>query len=112
MTTKYGSASIAFHIFIPIKDNLLVIILMFDDIRSPCAAAVPGFDFRVFNNDGNESPHNTLGSLGINLPLPPCDNILSGYLCAVTTVFSQQDGIYGLNSSKGFWRSLAEISLF
>jgi hypothetical protein len=34
-----------------------------------------------------------------------CDNILSGYLCAVTTVFSQQDGIYGFKFPKGFWRS-------
>jgi hypothetical protein len=41
-----------------------------------------------------------------------CDNILSGYLSVVTTVFSQQDGIYGLNSQKGFWRSLPEIALF
>jgi hypothetical protein len=41
-----------------------------------------------------------------------CDNIRSGYLSVVTTVFSQQDGIYGLNSPKGFWRSLPEISLF
>ena len=47
-----------------------------------------------------------------NFYIAGCDNILSGYLCAVTTVFSQQDGIYGFNSSKGFWRSLAEISLF
>ena len=31
------------------------------------------------------------------------DNILSGYLCAVTTVFSQQDGIYGFKfPNKGF----------
>jgi len=41
-----------------------------------------------------------------------CDNILSGYLFAVTTVFSQQDGIYGFKSPKDFWRSLPEISLF
>jgi hypothetical protein len=31
-----------------------------------------------------------------------CDNILSGYLCAVTTVFSQQDGIYGFKFPKMF----------
>jgi hypothetical protein len=45
-----------------------------------------------------------------------CDNILSEYLCAVTTVFSQQDGIYGLNSSKAFLeiscRDLALFTLF
>jgi hypothetical protein len=42
-----------------------------------------------------------------------CDNILSGYLCAVTTVFSQQDGIYGFKFlTRFFWRTLAEISLF
>jgi hypothetical protein len=35
-----------------------------------------------------------------------CDNILSGYLCAVTTVFSQQDGIYGFK----FPKRLLEIS--
>ena len=31
-----------------------------------------------------------------------CDNILSGYLCAVTTVFSQQDGIYGFKFPERF----------
>jgi hypothetical protein len=31
-----------------------------------------------------------------------CDNILRGYLCAVTTVFSQQDGIYGFKFPKRF----------
>ena len=31
-----------------------------------------------------------------------CDNILNGYLCAVTTVFSQQDGIYGFKFPKRF----------
>ncbi len=42
-----------------------------------------------------------------------CDNILSGYLCAVNTVFSQEDGIYGFKIPKSFWRSLSsEISLF
>ena len=43
----------------------------------------------------------------------PCDNILSGYLCAVTTVFSQQDGIYGFKFPKRFLEiSSQEISLF
>ena len=42
-----------------------------------------------------------------------CDNILSGYLCAVTTVFSRQDGVFTvLNSPKGFWRSFPQRSLF
>jgi hypothetical protein len=41
-----------------------------------------------------------------------CYNILSGYLCAVTTEFSQQMEFTVLNSPKGFWRSLPEISLF
>ena len=42
-----------------------------------------------------------------------CDNILSGYLCAVTTVFSQQDGIYGFKFPKRFLEiSSPEISLF
>ena len=42
-----------------------------------------------------------------------CDNILSGYLCAVTTVFSQQDGIYGFKFPKRFLEiSSQEISLF
>ena len=31
-----------------------------------------------------------------------CENILSGYLCAVTAVFSQQDGIYGFKFLKRF----------
>ena len=31
-----------------------------------------------------------------------CDIILIGYLCAVTTVFSQQDGIYGFKFLKSF----------
>ena len=31
-----------------------------------------------------------------------CDNILSGYLSVVTTVFSQQDGIYGFKFPKRF----------
>ncbi len=40
-----------------------------------------------------------------------CDNILSEYLSVVTTVFSQQDGIYGFKLPKRFfWRSLPEIS--
>jgi hypothetical protein len=42
-----------------------------------------------------------------------CGNILSGYLCVVTTVFSQQDGIYGFKSPKMFLEiSSPEISLF
>jgi hypothetical protein len=42
-----------------------------------------------------------------------CDNILSGYLCAVTPLFSQQDGIYGFKFPKGFLEiSSQEISLF
>jgi hypothetical protein len=42
-----------------------------------------------------------------------CENILSGYLCVVTTVFSQQDGIYGFKFSKTFLEiSSSEISLF
>ena len=40
-------------------------------LTDQCAAAVPGYDFRVFNDDGNELPRNNLGSLGIKLPLPP-----------------------------------------
>ncbi|KAL3805967.1 hypothetical protein ACHAW5_002503 [Stephanodiscus triporus] len=39
--------------------------------NNKCAAAVPGYDFRVFDDDGNECPRNTLGALGIKLPLPP-----------------------------------------
>ena len=31
-----------------------------------------------------------------------CDNFLSGFLCAVTTVFSQQDEIYGFKFLKKF----------
>jgi hypothetical protein len=47
------------------------------------------------------------------LELKWCDNILSGYLCAVTTVFSQQDGIYGFKFLKRFLEiSSSEISLF
>jgi len=52
-------------------------------------------------------PHSCVLENVTNFYIAGCDNILSGYLCAVTTVFSQQDGIY-----EGFWRSLAEISLF
>jgi hypothetical protein len=40
-----------------------------------------------------------------------CENSLRGYLCAVITVFSQQDGIPSFYSPKGFQRSLAKISL-
>jgi hypothetical protein len=48
-----------------------------------------------------------------NMSNKDCDNILSGYLCAVTTVFSQQDGIYGLKFPKRFLEiSSQEISLF
>ena len=36
-----------------------------------CAAAVPGYDIRAFDDDGNELPPNSLGSLAIKLPLPP-----------------------------------------
>jgi hypothetical protein len=35
-------------------------------------------------------------------PSSECDNIRSGYLSVVTTVFSQQDGIYGFKSPKRF----------
>ena len=42
-----------------------------------------------------------------------CDNILSGYLCAVTTVFSQQDGIYGFKFLKMFLEiSCRDLALF
>ncbi len=41
-----------------------------------------------------------------------CDNILSGYLCAVTKVLVSKMEFMVLNSSKGFWRSLEEISFF
>jgi hypothetical protein len=42
-----------------------------------------------------------------------CDNTISGYLCAVTTVFSQQDEIYGFKFPKRFLDiSSSEISLF
>jgi hypothetical protein len=45
-----------------------------------------------------------------------CDNILSGYLSVVTTVFSQQDGIYGFKFPKRFLeissRDLTLSSLF
>ena len=47
------------------------------------------------------------------LELKWCNNILSGYLCVVTTVFSQQDGIYGFKFPKRFLEiSSSEISLF
>ena len=36
-----------------------------------CAAAVPGYDLRAFDDDGKELPPNTLGNLAIKLPLPP-----------------------------------------
>jgi hypothetical protein len=42
-----------------------------------------------------------------------CDNILSGYLCAVTTVFSKQDGIYGFKFPKRFLEiSSRDLTLF
>jgi len=43
-----------------------------------------------------------------------CDKILSGYLCTVTTVFSQQDGIYGFKFLKRFLEISCrdEMSLF
>jgi len=42
-----------------------------------------------------------------------CDNILSGYLCVVCTVFSQQDGINGFKFLKRFLEIFcAEISPF
>jgi len=42
-----------------------------------------------------------------------CDNILSGYLCVVTTVFSQQDGIYGFKFPKRFLEiSSRDLTLF
>ena len=39
-----------------------------------------------------------------------CDNILSGNLCAVTTVFSQQDGIYGFKFLKRIFQDLLQRS--
>ena len=57
-----------------------------------------------------------LSSIGLQSncsPYPRCDNILSGYLCAVTTVFSQQDGFYSFKFPKRFLEiSSSEISLF
>ena len=42
-----------------------------------------------------------------------CDNILSGYLCAVTTVFSQQDGNYGFKFLTRFLEiSCRDLTLF
>ena len=42
-----------------------------------------------------------------------CENILCGYLCAVTTVFSQQDGIYGFKFLEGFLEiSSRDLTLF
>jgi hypothetical protein len=42
-----------------------------------------------------------------------CYNILSGYLSVVTTVFSQQDGIYGFKFSKRFLEiSFRDLTLF
>ena len=42
-----------------------------------------------------------------------CDNILNGYLCVVTTVFSQQDGIYGFKFPKRFLEiSFRDLTLF
>ena len=42
-----------------------------------------------------------------------CDNILSGYLCAVSAVFSQQDGIYGFKFPKRFLEiSSGDLTLF
>ncbi len=41
-----------------------------------------------------------------------CDNIHSWISLSGDLAFSHQHGIYGLNSSKGFWRSLPKISLF
>ena len=39
-----------------------------------------------------------------------CDNILSGYLSEVTTVFSQQDGIYGIKFLTRFFGDLLQRS--
>ena len=36
-----------------------------------CAAPVPGYDIRAFDDEGKEVPPNTLGNLAIKLPLPP-----------------------------------------
>ena len=36
-----------------------------------CAAPVPGYDIRAFDDEGKEVPPNTLGNLTIKLPLPP-----------------------------------------
>ena len=42
-----------------------------------------------------------------------CYNILSGYLSVVTTVFSQQDGIYGFKFLKRFLEiSSRDLTLF
>jgi hypothetical protein len=42
-----------------------------------------------------------------------CDNILSGYLCAVNVVFCQQDGIYGFKFLKRFLEnSCRDLTLF
>ena len=55
----------------------------------------------------------------LSLPSPAqqrhayCDNIFSGYLSVVTTVFSQQDGIYGFKFPKRFLEiSSRDLTLF
>jgi hypothetical protein len=40
-----------------------------------------------------------------------CENILHGFLYVFDLAFVILKGIYSLNSPKGFWRSLPEISL-
>ncbi len=46
-----------------------------------------------------------------NCIMRECENILNGYLYGGDLLFVILKGIYGLNSPKGFWRSLPEISL-
>jgi hypothetical protein len=46
------------------------------------------------------------------LSLYHCENIPTWISLCLTTVFSQQGGISVLNSPRGFWRSLGQISHF
>ena len=68
---------------------------------------------RVSNVGGYFSSNNMRSGVEEQTSTPPCDNILSGYLCAVTTVFSQQDGIYGFKYPKRFFEiSFRDLTLF
>jgi len=66
----------------------------------------------LYNVDDSSLPEELKFPQHVHAHAGPCDNILSGYLCVVNTVFSQQDGIYDFKFLTRFFGDLLQRSHF